>query len=124
MNSKRSWVALLAAGAAMAMIAGSAGAATGYVPPMVAGPQVVKFPEESQRAGEHGTVAIEVFVTDSGRIQRMRMRQSSGSDRLDTAAIESVLAWKFNPAEQDGRPVSGSKIVRVVYEVPEPGQSH
>lgn len=123
MKSGRSWIALLAAGAAMAMIAGSADAATGYVPPAVAGPQVVKFPEDAQRAGEQGTVAIRVFVTDSGRISRLRMTQSSGSDRLDTAAIESVLAWKFNPAEQDGRPVSGDTVVKVVYKVPEPGQS-
>jgi len=119
----RHWVGLLAAGAAAWMLSGLPALADpmrGYTPPTTAGPQVVKYPMDAQRAGEEGTVAIQVYVLDSGRIHTARLLRSSGSDRLDNAALESVLAWHFNPAKQNGDPVSGWATVQVVYKVPAP----
>ena len=93
-------------------------AGNNYKPPVAAGQQIVKHPEASQRAGEEGTVSVQVFVSDSGEVRRARLMRSSGSDRLDNAAIESVLAWRFKPATDNGRNVSGWATVHVTYKVP------
>lgn len=119
MKSARSWVALMAGAAALALVAGSAGASvSGDHGPATNGPQVVKYPEDAQRAGEEGTVSLQVFVLESGRIHKVRVLHSSGIDRLDTAAIESVMGWKFNPATKNGAPTDGYTTVQVVYKVP------
>jgi periplasmic protein TonB len=121
----RQWITLLAAGAATLMLVGVSAASSamaGYTPPSsnVGHTQAVKYPMDAQRAGEEGTVAIKVFVGANGKIRAVRMLKSSGFDRLDNAALESVLAWEFKPATQDGKPVSGWVTVQLVYKVPGP----
>ena len=114
--------ALVAAFAATAIIGlSSAADASGYQPPVAAGPQVVKYPFDAQRNGEEGTVGIQVLVTSSGDIHSARLVRSSGSDRLDNAALESVLGWHFKPAQENGSPVQGWATVQVVYKVPAEG---
>ena len=122
----RHWFGLLAAGAAAWMLAGvpaASSATAGYTAPSanIGHPQAVKYPMDAQRAGEEGTVAIQVYVLDSGRIHRARLLRSSGIDRLDNAALESVLGWHFKPATRNGQPTSGWATVQVVYKVPAPG---
>ena len=115
-------MAALSAAAAL-VISLPAGASTGSdSPPRAAGPQTVEYPMDLQRAGREGTVGIQVYVTDSGKIARVRLVSSSGDDALDNAALGSVLSWKFNPAQRSGQPVSDWATVRVVYKVPTPGQ--
>jgi TonB family protein len=118
-NTYARWVAPLAAAAGILALSGvPAAAADNYKPPVAAGQQIVKYPEASQRNGEEGTVFIQVYVSDSGQVRKARLTRSSGSDRLDNAAIESVLAWRFKPATDAGRNVSGWANVHVTYKVP------
>ena len=123
----RHWITLLAAGAAALMLASvpaSSSTAPGYTPPSanVGHPQAVNYPMDAQRAGEEGAVAVQVYVTTNGKVQRARLVGSSGFDRLDNAAIGSVMAWEFKPATQNGQLTSGWATVQVVYKIPAPGQ--
>jgi protein TonB len=122
--ASRYGIAFAAAFAAAVMTSAAAYASAGpdYTAPTAAGPQSVKYPTDAQRAGEEGTVVVQVLVTGSGDVHQARLVRSCGIDRLDNAAIESVLGWHFKPAQQNGSPVTGWATVQVVYKVPAEGQ--
>jgi protein TonB len=113
------WIAPLVAAAGVVALSLPAAAGENYKPPTMAGPQVVKYPADAQRAGEEGVVVVQVFVTEGGEVRKARLVNSSGIDRLDNAAIESVLAWRFKPAQENGATVARWTDVRVVYKVPQ-----
>jgi protein TonB len=63
------------------------------------------YPEESQTAGEEGTVILRVEVTADGLPASVTIAKSSGYFRLDQAARRAVLHWKFHPALAAGTPI-------------------
>jgi protein TonB len=66
-----------------------------------------EYPPASRRAGEEGTVQLQVFVLDSGRAGEVKVARSSGFPKLDEAAINEVKRnWRFVPGKEDGKPVS------------------
>ena len=65
-------------------------------------PQPV-YPPLSRRMGEQGDVLLSAYVTEEGRAQTVRLRKSSGFDRLDNAAMEAVSRWRFAAAKQGER---------------------
>jgi periplasmic protein TonB len=65
-----------------------------------------EYPPSSRRAGEHGTVILEVYVLETGRVGEARVKQSSGFPRLDEAAVREVKrAWRLVPGTENGKPV-------------------
>ena len=65
-----------------------------------------EYPPSSRRAGEAGTVILEVYVLETGRVGEARVKQSSGFPRLDEAAVREVKrAWRLVPGTENGKPV-------------------
>lgn len=91
------------------------------VPPKVdtSQPTPVVYPTGAQRAGEQGTVLLNVYVTWSGKPQRIAVAKSSGYRDLDDAAVETAANWHYVPALRDGGTASDWAQVQVVYRVPE-----
>jgi protein TonB len=56
----------------------------------------------SRRMGEEGEVRLSIHVAADGRVITAKVARSSGSDRLDKAALEAVTQWRFIPARLDG----------------------
>jgi TonB family protein len=81
-------------------------------------PTPVVYPVTAQRAGEEGTVVVNVFVTQSGKPQRFNVAKSSGYPDLDDAAVATALDWKYVPAFRDGDSVADWTAVKVVYKLP------
>jgi periplasmic protein TonB len=79
-------------------------------PPLVdasfAGNRPPEYPAMSRRTGEQGVVALRVMIGTDGRASDVVVTRSSGSPRLDQAAITAIRQWRFVPAQQGGRPVS------------------
>jgi periplasmic protein TonB len=74
------------------------------------------YPPLSRRLGEAGTVRLNILVNPDGSVARLELVQSSGYPRLDQSAIETVQSsWKFEPARQDGQPVSAWVIVPIQF---------
>jgi len=73
------------------------------------------YPTMSRRLGEAGRVVLRVFVTTVGTAERVELRTSSGSKRLDSAALETVQRWKFVPARQGDTPVSAWVLVPILF---------
>ena len=62
------------------------------------------YPAISKRLGEQGKVMVRVLIGEDGRAQRAEIRQSSGYERLDQAALNTVLAWRYVPGKRGGAP--------------------
>ena len=60
------------------------------------------YPSISRRMGEQGKVMLRVFVNAQGQPERIEIKQSSGFERLDKAAIAAVQRWKFTPGTRNG----------------------
>ncbi|WP_324315598.1 energy transducer TonB [Povalibacter sp.] len=65
-----------------------------------------EYPPSSRRAGETGTVVLEVYVMENGRAGDVRVKQSSGFPKLDEAAVREVKrSWRLVPGTENGKPV-------------------
>ena len=58
----------------------------------------------SRRAGEQGKVIVRVLIGTDGTAKEAELRQSSGFDRLDRAALETVRKWRYVPGKRNGVP--------------------
>lgn len=66
-----------------------------------------EYPPSSRRAGEAGTVILEVYVLETGRVGDARVKQSSGYPKLDEAALREVKrSWRLTPGTENGKPVA------------------
>jgi protein TonB len=57
-----------------------------------------EYPAVARRRGYEGTVLVEVLVNREGRVEDLRLSQSSGYPVLDQAAMTSMRGWLFEPA--------------------------
>jgi protein TonB len=62
------------------------------------------YPAISKRLGEQGKVVVHVLIGADGIAQKAEIRQSSGFERLDQAALRTVLAWRYVPGKRGGVP--------------------
>jgi protein TonB len=73
------------------------------------------YPAASLRRGESGTVLIRVMVGIDGRPDDVDVANSSGSRRLDRAAVRAVRRWRFHPARSNGQPIEASVNVPIEF---------
>jgi protein TonB len=73
------------------------------------------YPALARRMHEQGKVLLRVFVTERGGAERVELRASSGSARLDQAALETVRHWRFVPARQGAEPVPAWVVVPISF---------
>jgi protein TonB len=58
---------------------------------------------------------LRVLVNAKGTADTVELRSSSGSNRLDEAALESVKHWRFVPARQGDQPVSAWVLIPITF---------
>lgn len=75
------------------------------------------YPVFAKRAREQGVVTLRVRVDASGNVESVELQHSSGSERLDRAALAAVRQWRFVPARQGDRPVAGVAIVPINFQL-------
>jgi protein TonB len=63
-----------------------------------------KYPGLSISRNETGTVLLLVLVGADGRAKDVKIKTSSGFERLDRAARDAVLGWIFVPGKRSGVP--------------------
>ena len=62
------------------------------------------YPPLSKRLGEQGTVLVQVQIGVDGHALKGEIKRSSGFDRLDQAAMATVLKWRYVPGKRAGIP--------------------
>jgi protein TonB len=79
-----------------------------------------EYPPASRRAGEEGTVTLEIYVLETGKVQEARVKKSSGFPKLDDAAVkEATRSWKLVPGKEDGKPVAMWHTLNVTFRLTE-----
>ena len=58
----------------------------------------------SRRRGEQGKVVVAVLIGVDGSAEKAEIRVSSGFARLDEAALQTALAWRYVPGKLGGVP--------------------
>ena len=75
------------------------------------------YPPLARRMGEEGEVILRVSVTPNGTAETVEIRSSSGSSRLDEAALRTVRTWKFIPARRDDVAVQSWVLVPLIFKL-------
>ena len=60
------------------------------------------YPPLSKRLGEQGKVIVRVLIGADGQPRQAELKQSSGFDRLDQAALTTVMKWRYVPGKRGG----------------------
>jgi protein TonB len=75
------------------------------------------YPRHSLRLGETGKVLLLVFVSSSGQAEEVKIKASSGYERLDEAALNAVRKWRFTPARENGVAVAGWVTIPIIFKL-------
>ena len=73
------------------------------------------YPPLSRRMREQGTVYVRVFVSPEGLPDQVELKHSSGSLRLDEAALSVVRKWRFVPAKRGSQCVAAWVVVPIAF---------
>jgi len=74
-----------------------------------------RYPIESRRKREEGTVRLRVVISVDGKVKSISIAKTSGFERLDEAALDTVRKWKFKPGEQSGVPVEAIGFLSIPF---------
>jgi len=61
-----------------------------------------EYPPMSVRRGEQGQVLLKVLIGADGLPQKVELLSSSGFERLDKAALEAAMRWRYVPGKRGG----------------------
>lgn len=73
------------------------------------------YPPVSRRRKEEGRVLLTVRVSAEGAAVQVQIRESSGYNRLDEAALSAVQGWRFIPARRGDQPVAATVVVPIIF---------
>lgn len=73
------------------------------------------YPPLSRRLNEEGRVLLRVLVATNGSAEQVKIENTSGSGRLDQAAVDAVKNWAFIPAKRDNQAISAYVLVPVKF---------
>jgi protein TonB len=64
------------------------------------------YPPVSRRLGQEGTVVLQLYILETGRVGDAKVERTSGFPKLDEAAVaHAKKAWRFKPATENGKAV-------------------
>lgn len=76
-----------------------------------------RYPVESRRKREQGTVQLTLVLGTDGKVASVRVSRSSGHYRLDEAALKAVRNWRWSPTLRDGVPVQVTGTLALPFEL-------
>jgi protein TonB len=75
------------------------------------------YPSLSARLGETGRTVYKVWIGIDGQPQRAELVSSSGFARLDKAAYDTVMVWRYVPGMRNGVPETMAVNVPIHWEL-------
>lgn len=73
------------------------------------------YPLMSRRLNEEGKVVLNVCVSLTGLVEKLKLEKTSGHQRLDDIALETVKKWKFIPAKNHDRDINACYLLPVQF---------
>lgn len=83
--------------------------------PDFAGNRPPSYPSEAIRNGVEGTVVLRLHISDTGRVERVEVFESSGFAVLDDEAVAAVSGWQGRPARRRGEAVATVELLPVRF---------
>src|SRR5215469_9290689 len=74
------------------------------------------YPTQARVQRIEGTVVLEALVGEDGNVHDVKV--TSGSAVLASAAKQAVEQWRYQPFQLNGKPVSMSTSVKIVFKLP------
>jgi protein TonB len=82
-----------------------------------------EYPSGAARLGEEGATALKLLINTDGRVADVQLVTSSGSSRLDEAAIKHAKRnWAFSPCTEGGKAVSCWYQTKLVWRLENAGR--
>ncbi|MBN2414066.1 TonB family protein [candidate division KSB1 bacterium] len=75
------------------------------------------YPEIARKAGIEGRVVVNIHIDENGNVTETEIMQSLGDNGCDESAINALKSVKWEPAKQDGKPVSVWIGIPVVFKL-------
>jgi TonB family protein len=90
-------------------------------PPALSKPENCRddYPFLSRVLKQEGTTELSFTVAADGTLSGMKVSKSSGSDRLDDAAMDCVSGWHYRPAIKDDQLIDAPMTVTVNWKLGE-----
>lgn len=63
-----------------------------------------RYPATELRKGKQAWVQVAYCIDENGTPQNVSVIESVGNNRFETAAVNSIKEWRFEPAMQNGKP--------------------
>ena len=76
-----------------------------------------KYPITSRRNKEEGSVLFKLTISSNGRLEKYEIIKSSGFERLDKAAIDSIKKGKYEPAIKNNKKTSSNIEIRIIFDL-------
>lgn len=76
-----------------------------------------EYPRVARRRNITGSVDIMFTVTTDGRVRSMEVVRSEPGDTFDTAAMDAVERWRFEPVIENGVAVEKRTAVRLAFDL-------
>ena len=78
------------------------------------------YPPRALRSEEEGTTGVRLSIGTDGRVTGCDVTSSSGSSELDDATCRLLTRRaRFEPAKQNGQPVTGTWSTRFTWDIPD-----
>lgn len=75
------------------------------------------YPLAARRRGLEGRVVLHVQVLENGRCGDISIKQSSGHELLDNAALQAVKEWRFIPAQRGDTAITARVDVPIHFKL-------
>lgn len=76
------------------------------------------YPTASVRLSEEGATGLHLYINEKGKVIDVQLASSSGSDRLDNAAIAHAKRnWKFTPCMDGDKAIACWHQTRLVWKL-------
>ncbi|HET6552505.1 MAG TPA: energy transducer TonB [Dyella sp.] len=76
-----------------------------------------RYPTTAVRANQEGWVEVSFTITPEGNVDDVKVVDAEPRHVFDRAAVEAVSRWKYQPATQNGTPVSAQDKRRIVFKL-------
>jgi len=78
------------------------------------------YPQFAREQGWEGTVVLRIQVNQTGTVDSVETRKSSGFSILDESALQSVKTWTFEPAKDGEIPIPVTVDLPIRFDLDEP----
>lgn len=86
-------------------------------PRFLSPPAAPHYPRLARRKGLEGTVTYEVWLDEQGRQIKLMLKDSSGTQMLDAAALQAIEKWKFSPHKINGLAIAQRVLIPIKFKL-------